>query len=66
MNVSFSTGRYENFWAKCQLSSVEAAVERKRPVISAAVRVFDLEKGEWRSFRFDSLQKEPYKLGEAQ
>jgi hypothetical protein len=42
------------------------AKEQVEKAVSAAVRVFDLEKGEWRSFRFDSLQKEPYKLGEAQ
>jgi hypothetical protein len=49
------------------IPNTEANVkEQVEKAVSAAVRVFDLEKGEWRSFRFDSLQKEPYKLGEAQ
>ena len=29
--------------------------EESSSIVGSAVRVFDLEKGEWRSFRFDSV-----------
>ena len=39
-----------------KLVSVQEAKQRKEPDVHS-LRVFDIEKQEWRSFRFDRLQK---------